>query len=100
MARVSIVIPVFNKVELTIACLESLIACTPDGLYDVVVVDNASTDATPDLTAALEGDVVVIRNGENLGFGRACNQGAAASSGERMPIQALNVRRVFAAPPR
>jgi GT2 family glycosyltransferase/glycosyltransferase involved in cell wall biosynthesis len=82
MARVSIVIPVYNKVELTLACLESLAACTPPDLYDVVVVDNASTDGTPQLTDALEGDVVIVRNEENLGFGRACNQGAGRSSGE------------------
>ena len=80
----SIIIPCFNKVELTLQCLVSLAACTPLDRYEVVLVDNASSDATPELCAELEGDVVIIRNEENLGFSRACNQGAAAASGRHL----------------
>lgn len=90
MARVTIVVPVWNRVELTAACLTSLAAHTPSDLYEVVVVDNGSTDGTPALCAALEGDVQVVRNAENLGFGRACNQGAAASSPEADLLVFLN----------
>lgn len=90
MARVTIVVPVWNQVALTAACLESLAAHTPPELYEVVVVDNGSTDETPRLCAALEGDVQVIRNETNLGFGRACNQGAAASSDEAEFVLFLN----------
>jgi GT2 family glycosyltransferase/SAM-dependent methyltransferase/glycosyltransferase involved in cell wall biosynthesis len=79
---VSIVIPVWNKVEYTQRCLEKIIENTPPELYEVVVVDNASTDATPDLLAQLEGDTKVIRNAKNEGFVIACNQGAAASTGK------------------
>jgi GT2 family glycosyltransferase len=78
---VSIVIPVWNKVEYTHACLVRLQAVTPAGTYEVVLVDNGSTDATPDLLAALSGDVKVVRNEQNLGFARACNQGAAVAGG-------------------
>ena len=81
-ARASIVIPLFNRCDLTLACLEALVAGTDPDRYEVVIVDNASTDGTPDLLASLDGDVVVIRNEENLGFARACNQGAAAASAE------------------
>jgi GT2 family glycosyltransferase/glycosyltransferase involved in cell wall biosynthesis len=87
---VTIVIPVWNQVAHTIACLESLADNTPPDLYEVVVVDNASTDETPALCAALEGDVRVIRNDENLGFGRACNQGAAAGAPEAEFVLFLN----------
>lgn len=80
----SIIIPCFDKVELTIQCLVSLAACTPPDRYEVVLVDNGSSDATPDMCAELEGDVVIIRNAENLGFSRACNQGAAAASGRHL----------------
>lgn len=80
--RASIVIPLFNRCDLTLACLTAIEAHTPDDLYEVVLVDNGSTDATGDLLAGLEGDVVVVRNDTNLGFARACNQGAAASSGD------------------
>ena len=75
--RVSIVIPVFNKAEFTEKCLYSLVENTgehPD--YELVVVDNGSTDWTRYLLHAFEGDVQVVNNDENLGFARACNQGA------------------------
>ncbi|MEW6517299.1 MAG: glycosyltransferase [candidate division FCPU426 bacterium] len=79
---VSIVIPVFNRVEYTRACLDALVATTPNEGVELIVVDNASTDATPELCQALSGDVRVIRNAENLGFVRACNQGAAVARGK------------------
>lgn len=80
--RCTIVIPLFNKVEYTERCLEHLVRNTPEDLYEVVLVDNGSRDGTGDLLARLEGDVTIIRNAENLGFSRACNQGAAAASTE------------------
>jgi hypothetical protein len=43
---VSIVIPVFNKVEHTQLCTVKLIENTPAKLFGVVFVDNASTDGT------------------------------------------------------
>jgi glycosyltransferase involved in cell wall biosynthesis len=78
----SIVIPLFNKVEYTEQCLEALISNTPEDLYEVILVDNASSDGTAELLASLEGDVQVIRNPENMGFARACNQGAALARGQ------------------
>lgn len=78
--RCSIVIPLFNKVEYTQRCIESLIENTPDGLYEAVLVDNGSTDGTSVLLDAIEGDdVVIIRNAVNEGFARACNAGAQAA---------------------
>lgn len=79
---VSIVIPVWNKAEYTRRCLESIIRFTPEELFEVVIVDNGSTDGTAELLAALDGDVRVIRNRENAGFVGACNQGAAAARGK------------------
>ena len=46
---------------------------------DVVVVDNASTDETLQMLSTRFPDVTVVRNTENLGFGRAVNRGAAAA---------------------
>lgn len=81
--QVSIIIPVFNKIEYTVRCLQALEANTPKELqYEVIIVDNASTDATPDILAGLEGDVTVVRNEKNLGFARACNQGAKIARGD------------------
>src|SRR4051794_34555648 len=81
--RISIVMPLFNKVELTLACLRSLEETTSGEIpYEVIIIDNASSDGTPELLSQLEGDVVIITNEENLGFGPACNQGASVAQGE------------------
>jgi GT2 family glycosyltransferase len=48
----------------------------------VVVVDNASTDGSADVAEAA--GAVVIRNGENVGFGPACNQGASRAGGRAL----------------
>ncbi|MDH5668948.1 MAG: glycosyltransferase, partial [Nitrospira sp.] len=74
--KVSIIIPVWNKAALTEQCLKAL-AETTDGIdYEVILVDNHSTDGTPELLRQLSGDVRIISNKENLGFAKACNQGA------------------------
>jgi len=78
---VSIVIPVYNKALLTLQCLQSIIARTPAGRYDVIVVDNASSDETPQLLAHVQG-LHVIRNEVNRGFVEACNQGGHRAQGE------------------
>jgi GT2 family glycosyltransferase len=80
----SIVIPVFNRAELTEQCLVNLADATSDATFEVILVDNASTDGTSDLLAKLGGDVQVIRNTENLGFAAACNQGARAARGRHL----------------
>ncbi|MBZ0267478.1 glycosyltransferase family 2 protein, partial [bacterium] len=82
--RVSIVIPLFHQVELTTKCLESLAEHTADGTFEVILVDNGSTDATPELLARLDGNVKIVRNEKNLGFATACNQGAALASTEHL----------------
>jgi GT2 family glycosyltransferase len=76
----TVVIPVWNGWELTAGCLASLRPTLgPDD--DVVVVDNGSADATAALLAAHPW-VTVVSNPSNLGFARACNQGAAVARGE------------------
>ncbi len=81
--RVSIVMPLFNKAEYTEKCLYALAENTDDTPdYEVVLVDNASSDWTQYLLLAFEGDVEILRNEENVGFARANNQGAAVAQGE------------------
>ena len=79
---VSIVIPLFNNVEYTRRCLAAVAAHTPEGLYELVLVDNGSSDATDSLLATLPASVKVIRNETNQGFAKACNQGARATTGD------------------
>lgn len=78
----SIVIPVWNKMELTIQCLTALARLPEQLQYEVIVVDNGSSDGTGEFLRQLRGDVRVITNSENLGFAKACNQGAQAARGK------------------
>jgi FkbM family methyltransferase len=77
----SIIIPVWNKRELTEQCLTELAKVTSGISYEVIVVDNHSTDDTAHFLNQLSGDIQIIRNSENLGFAKACNQGARAARG-------------------
>lgn len=47
--KVSIIIPVYNQVEYTYACLVSILEHTKDVSYEVIIADDVSTDATKDL---------------------------------------------------
>lgn len=78
----SIIIPVWNNAALTQQCLHALAEVTDGVSYEVVVVDNGSTDGVETFLRNLGGDVQVIRNEQNLGFSKACNQGARAARGE------------------
>jgi GT2 family glycosyltransferase len=77
----SIIIPVFDRVELTRQCLTHLARVTRGVRHEVIVVDNGSRDGTDEFLASLDGSVRVIQNQENEGFAKACNQGARAATG-------------------
>ena len=78
---VSIVIPVHNRFEVTYNCLASLLLAPNQASFEVIIVDDASTDQTLDLAMLISG-VTVLRNEENIGFVRSCNRGAAAMRGQ------------------
>jgi GT2 family glycosyltransferase/glycosyltransferase involved in cell wall biosynthesis len=79
--RVSIVIPVHNKIDYTVACLRSLAAHPGTAAFETIVVDDASGDATAERLAQIEG-IRVVRNAQNLGFVGSCNAGAATAHGK------------------
>ncbi|TCK99850.1 GT2 family glycosyltransferase [Shimia isoporae] len=78
---VSIVIPAHNKVEVTYLALCSLLLAQNDASFEVIVVDDASTDETADLETFVSG-ITVIHNAEAQRFIRACNAGVAQAKGE------------------
>ncbi len=80
--RCSIIIPVYNNAALTRRCLDLLLSGAARASFEVVVVDDASTDTTPQLLAAYGGRVRTVRHQTNEGFAAACNAGAAVASGE------------------
>ncbi|HUP28011.1 MAG TPA: glycosyltransferase family 2 protein [Chloroflexia bacterium] len=80
---VSIVIPTVNNLELLIKCLRSVKALTyPSDKLEVLVVDNASTDGTPDSLGRAFPSVTCLSMETNTGFAPACNAGAARASGD------------------
>jgi GT2 family glycosyltransferase/glycosyltransferase involved in cell wall biosynthesis len=76
----SIVIPVFNRVKLTVGCLESIAAAGGESAFEVVLVDDASTDGTAEALEQVPG-LRVVRNADNQGFIRSCNRGAREARG-------------------
>ena len=79
-ASVSIIIPVFNHCADTLACLDSIARLTESRDFEVIVVDDGSTDDTADMLGRVTG-LVSLRNDRNLGFIGSCNRGAAAATG-------------------
>lgn len=71
--KVSILLVTYNKAEYTYQCLETIKAYS-DVPYEVIIVDNASSDSTLDLLDRLK-NVTVLKNDQNIGFLKACNQG-------------------------
>jgi GT2 family glycosyltransferase len=78
---ISIVVPVHNRAGLTRSCLDAVLAGLPAGC-EVVVVDDASTDSTPKLLDSYRDAIRPLTLPRNLGYAGACNEGAAAASGE------------------
>lgn len=83
---ISVVIPVYDQWPLTRACLASLCEAEPGDSYEVIVVDNGSTDGTasecPALGQSLFGDrFTYAPQATNLGFSRGINAGVDASTG-------------------
>lgn len=75
MEKVSIVIPVYNKVDITLRCIEHIRRTNDPASFELVIADNGSSDATQDALTKDSG-IVYIRNRENLGIARACNEAA------------------------
>jgi GT2 family glycosyltransferase len=78
---VAITIVTYNSRRYIAACLESVLQQSgPE--FEVIVVDNASTDTTVQILAKFDGRIRIIHNSHNLGFAAAQNQAIAASSSE------------------
>ncbi len=78
----SIIIPVFNKCDLTVQCLTAIAEVTGHIPHEIIVVDNASSDATPQRMRHQPPHIRYLRNEVNRNFAGACNQGAAAAAGK------------------
>jgi GT2 family glycosyltransferase/glycosyltransferase involved in cell wall biosynthesis len=78
---VSIIIPVFNQWDYTTKCLEAVKKNTAGIIYEVIIVDDCSTDEAP-INLLSDPEVVYLRNTQNEGFIRVCNEGARHAKGD------------------
>ncbi len=77
----SIVIPVYNHLDATLVCLRSLAQTTNRTPHEIIVVDDCSSDGSPDVLPQVQG-LRYQRNPRNTGFIGACNAGAANARGQ------------------
>ncbi len=93
-ATVSVVIVVWNAKKYVLECLDSLREHCKNIYTEVIVVDNCSTDGTPEIVAEIFPEFKLIRNPENYGFAKANNIGMSLSSGDYICLVNSDVKFV------
>jgi hypothetical protein len=78
---VSVIIVNWNTRDILRDCLRSVYEQTRDIRYEVIVVDNASSDGSAEMVREEFSQVILIENAENRGFAAANNQGMAIAHG-------------------
>lgn len=79
---VSVIIVSYNTCELTRNCISSVIDKTKGVEYEIIVVDNASSDGSPEMIKTTFPQVKLVEEKNNWGFGKANNLGAEYASGD------------------
>jgi GT2 family glycosyltransferase len=79
---VSIVIPVYNKIEYTIACVISLLEHKTKLRFEILIGNDRSTDETRQFFDAVGGNLKCITPPKNGGFIRNCNLSAKSAVGK------------------
>ena len=87
MIDLSIIIVSFNTKKLTKECVESVVKNTKKTRYEIILVDNASTDGSVSTIknskfTVPNSKLKIIKNKKNLGFGKANNQGFRKAKGK------------------
>jgi GT2 family glycosyltransferase len=78
---VSIIIPVYDKLDYTLSCLNSVMENTKGQSYEVIIADDGSTDETKNIENFVK-NIKVIRNTKNLGFLKNCNNASKFAKGQ------------------
>lgn len=84
--RLTIIVVNFNTSAFILSCLQSIRDCVGGTEYEVIVVDNRSTDGSYHLIQEKFSDLCLIENRTNLGFARAVNQGLKRAKGEYLLV--------------
>lgn len=83
--KVSIIMPVLNQIEMTVQCVERIGRLTDATDYELIVINNGSTDGTRRYLDGLE-DVVALHCPSNIGVGPAWNLGIETARGEYLCV--------------
>lgn len=78
---ISVIIVNYNTAAMTLACIDSIYANTKGVSFEVIVIDNASTDESKELLGK-DGRIRYVYSYENMGFGRANNVGMMLAKGK------------------
>lgn len=79
---ISIIIINYNNCDVTMNCIESILKFTKNINYEIIVVDNNSTECSLENLRTLGDNISFIINNENFGFAKANNQGAKIAKGK------------------
>lgn len=78
----SIIIPVYNKFQLLNRCLDSILCQTTNYSYEVILVDDGSTDDSVELIKARKENNIILHEQQNAGPSTARNKGVELSHGK------------------
>ena len=81
MIDLSIIIVSYNTKDFLQKCIESIKNTAKDLAYEIIVVDNASSDGSPEVVRKEFKDVLLVSSKENLGFSKANNLGVKKTNG-------------------
>jgi GT2 family glycosyltransferase len=88
----SIIVVNYNSASFLLSCLHSVKECLDRMAYEIIIVDNHSSDGSPRLIREKFPDLCLIENVRNLGFARAVNQGYEKTKGHYLLILNPDVR--------
>lgn len=91
MKSVSVILPNFNGVGLLGKNLPSLIRALEGFEYEIIVVDDASTDGSVSFLQLSYPDIIVVQHKKNIGFSGTCNTGIFRSTKELICVSNTDV---------
>lgn len=80
--KVSIIIINYNTYELTKKCIESVFTKTIATPFEIILIDNASTECKPEIFLELFPDIQLVKSRCNVGFAGGNNLGISKANGE------------------